>query len=150
MSQEAVTQFFANVYDDKNLQGALAYALVKISPESIVAIAKEKGFNFSVNDLKALAEGELDLQELEAVAGGASGFGSFNAASLLSQNFWSKFSAGKLGGLGGLAGSHVKTSGPSFARIQCADKEPHLEDGMVAEAAEIPSAIELYNSLAQQ
>ena len=43
--------------------------LKKASPEAIIALAKEKGFALTTDDLKKAA-GELTDSELEAVAGG--------------------------------------------------------------------------------
>ena len=53
MSNEAVGKFFESVYEDKSLQGALNYALVATSPETVVEIAKQKGYDITVEDLKS-------------------------------------------------------------------------------------------------
>jgi hypothetical protein len=50
MAKNSVAQFFATVYNDKSLQGALHFALAKSAPNVVVEIAKKKGFEFSSDE----------------------------------------------------------------------------------------------------
>jgi predicted ribosomally synthesized peptide with nif11-like leader len=71
MSTESVTQFFSAVSSDSRLQEKLTIAT---NPQSVVGIAKECGYSFTTEELKAVLttanERELSDNELEAVAGG--------------------------------------------------------------------------------
>ena len=74
MSTERVSQFFLAVSSDSALKEKLAAATDSVN---FVKIAEESGYSFTLEDLQAhLAQhnnGELSEEELEAVAGGASG-----------------------------------------------------------------------------
>lgn len=66
MATNAIADFFAAVYNDTELQGALHAALVKAAPAVVVEIARQKGFEFSADELTAL----LDDAALAGVVGG--------------------------------------------------------------------------------
>ena len=66
MSQEELEAFFDKVKDDQSIQDKLKAAK---SPEDVVGIAKEYGYEFTANKM---TEGELSEEELEGVAGGRS------------------------------------------------------------------------------
>jgi|SRR2546429_235345 len=81
MSTNAVAQFFADVYKDRKLQGALHYALAKSAPDVVVEIAKEKGYSFTKEDLTSL---------VDADSGEVSGFlASTLGSRSLNTTFWS-------------------------------------------------------------
>jgi predicted ribosomally synthesized peptide with nif11-like leader len=105
-----VNRFFEMVYNDQELQGALNSALCLVAPAIVVELAKAKGCDFTVDQLKekiAVNDSteprdprELSTQEVSAVAGGLSlsnlsgvnfGWGGniFGLGSPLS-NFWSR------------------------------------------------------------
>ena len=65
MSEEQLKAFLEKVKGDTSLQEKLKAAK---SPEDVVGIAKEHGFEFTADKLTELSEGEL-----EGVAGGCGG-----------------------------------------------------------------------------
>ena len=62
MSEEQLKAFIAKVKDDQSVQDKLKAAK---SPEDVVGIAKEYGYEFTADKITALSE-----VELEGVAGG--------------------------------------------------------------------------------
>ena len=62
MSEEQLKAFIAKAKDDQAIQEKLKAAK---SPEDVVGIAKEQGYEFSADKLSQLSE-----EELEGVAGG--------------------------------------------------------------------------------
>ncbi|QNI55212.1 nif11-like leader peptide domain protein [Synechococcus sp. BIOS-E4-1] len=62
MSLEQLKAFLAKVKDDSNLQEKLKAAK---SPEGVVGIAKEQGYEFTADKINQLSE-----EELEGTAGG--------------------------------------------------------------------------------
>lgn len=72
MSQQSVIQFFDAVFQNKQLQGQLNYGIAEFAPEILLQIAKENGYSFLTEDLKAVLEKQTELsdKQLEAVAGG--------------------------------------------------------------------------------
>ena len=66
MSEEQLKAFLEKVKADSSLQEKLKVAA---DVEAVVAIAKEVGFMFSVDELKK-AKSEISDEELEGVAGG--------------------------------------------------------------------------------
>ena len=62
MSDKQLKAFLEKVKGDTSLQ-------VKLKADAVLAIAKDAGFIFSVDDLKN-AQAELSEEELEGVAGG--------------------------------------------------------------------------------
>ena len=80
MSIEQVKAFMAKVKEDEALGKKLADAQAAYKGDKegavaavIIPVAKEAGFNFTVDDFKAAfdnGEGEASEDELEAVAGG--------------------------------------------------------------------------------
>ena len=75
MSEEQLKAFLEKVKGDTTLQEKLKAAA---DNDAVVAIAKELGFSFSVQDLKK-AQSELSDEELEGVAGGTGCFTYFPA-----------------------------------------------------------------------
>jgi len=149
MAKADVSKFFALVYENKSLQGALHSALVQSSPEVVSTIAQQKGFNFTKEELVDVLKpqaGELSDNEMEAVAGGAALAVNSNivAANSLRQNFWGAVAPGKLG-IGGLAAFGLGIPGPSFVHVMSAD-EGAVEPAETVEPAGV-SATELYESL---
>ena len=65
MSEEQLKAFIAKAKDDQSIQDKLKAAK---SPEDVVGIAKEQGYEFSADKLSQLSE-----EELESVAGGTAG-----------------------------------------------------------------------------
>jgi predicted ribosomally synthesized peptide with nif11-like leader len=144
MAKDNVSKFFAEVYENKALQGALNGALVAASPQTVVEIAKKKGFDFTKEELGDVLKkgkgGELSDKDMEAVAGGAT---LSLAGSALKLNFWSAVSPTRLG-IGGLAAFGLGIPGPSFVHV--------MSDEVREEVAETPeeepvSATELYKDL---
>jgi predicted ribosomally synthesized peptide with nif11-like leader len=149
MAKDNVAKFFAEVYENKSLQGALHGALAATSPETLVEIAKSKGFEFSQSELKEVlkpAAGELSDDEMQAVAGGAAFSAATLASSSLKTNFWRAVSPSRLGIGGGMAAFGLGIPGPSFVHVMSdetrEDSEPREAD------EELVSATELYKSLA--
>ena len=66
MSEEQLKAFLEKVKADTSLQEQLKAAA---DTDAVLAIAKDAGFIFSVDDLKN-AQAELSEEELEGVAGG--------------------------------------------------------------------------------
>ena len=64
MSQEELKAFLAKAKDDQTIQDKLKGAK---SPEDVVSIAKEYGYEFTADKM---TEEELSEEELEGVAGG--------------------------------------------------------------------------------
>ena len=62
MSEEQLKAFIAKAKDDQSIQDKLKAAK---SPEEVVAIAKEHGYEFTADKIAGLSESEL-----EGVAGG--------------------------------------------------------------------------------
>ena len=62
MSEEQLKAFLAKAKDDKSIQDKLKAAK---SPEDVVAIAKEHGYDFGTEHIS-----ELSKEELESVSGG--------------------------------------------------------------------------------
>ncbi|MCC5668495.1 Nif11-like leader peptide family natural product precursor [Nostoc sp. CHAB 5784] len=74
MSQETVREFFKFAENDEVLQEQIKAAKASTS---VIQIAAEKGYEFTAQELEeymkeAVANEELNLEELEAVAGGVS------------------------------------------------------------------------------
>lgn len=72
MSQESVREFFQVAENDQVLQDQIKAASASTS---VIQIASEKGYEFTAQELEeymkeAVAKEELNLEELEAVAGG--------------------------------------------------------------------------------
>jgi predicted ribosomally synthesized peptide with nif11-like leader len=72
MSQESFIQFFDTVAQNQKLQASLNHALATFSPKTLIKIAKENGFNFTLEDIEAVLNNQLELspEQLNAVAGG--------------------------------------------------------------------------------
>lgn len=73
MSQESVREFFQVAENDEVLQEQIKAANASAN---VIQIAGEKGYEFTAQELEeymkeAVAKEELNLEELEAVAGGA-------------------------------------------------------------------------------
>ena len=71
MSMEELKRFGADVKENKELQEAAKAA--GDDAEAITKLANEKGYDFTVEDLKAAkeeAKGELSEEQLDNVAGG--------------------------------------------------------------------------------
>ena len=64
MSEEQLKAFLAKAKDDQSIQDKLKAAK---SPEDVVSIAKEHGYEFTANKMTDLSEAQL-----EGVAGGIS------------------------------------------------------------------------------
>ena len=64
MSQEELKAFLAKAKDDQTIQDKLKAAK---SPEDVVSIAKEYGYEFTADKM---TEEELSEEELEGVTGG--------------------------------------------------------------------------------
>ena len=62
MSEEQLKAFLAKAKDDQSIQDKLKAAK---SPEDVVGVAKEQGYEFTADKITALSE-----EELEGVAGG--------------------------------------------------------------------------------
>jgi predicted ribosomally synthesized peptide with nif11-like leader len=144
-----VGRFFAAVYNDKSLAGALHYALAKTAPDAIVEIARNKGYAFSSDELnQALGEGsekgggKLSDEQLAGVAGGAGAFTSLGTRAL-STSLWSRFSGVRDSAFG------LTIPGPSFVLVMSSEKRDQ-GDGEAEAAADPPqrSATELYDALA--
>ncbi len=71
MSKEQLKAFLAKAKDDQSIQDKLKAAK---SPEDVVGIAKEQGYEFSADKLSQLSE-----EELESVAGGVCAWPFFTA-----------------------------------------------------------------------
>ena len=71
MSEEQLKAFIAKAKDDQSIQDKLKAAK---SPEDVVGIAKEQGYEFSADKLSQLSE-----EELESVAGGVCAWPFFTA-----------------------------------------------------------------------
>ena len=145
MAKENVAKFFAQVYENKALQGALHGALAVASPETVVEIAKNKGFNFTADELKDVVKprgGELSDKEMEAVAGGALNYSSLASYSLQT-NFWSSVSPTALK-IGGIQAFGLGIPGPSFVHVM--SDEPTEEPPPEADQ-ETVSATDIFNSL---
>ena len=69
MTEEQLKAFIEKVKADTSLQEKIK---ASANSDTLVAIAKEAGFNISVDDLQQ-AQSKLSDQELEAVAGGCVG-----------------------------------------------------------------------------
>jgi predicted ribosomally synthesized peptide with nif11-like leader len=71
--QDSVIQFFDTIFQNKQLQGQLNQVLAKVAPQALIQIAQSHGYNFTIEDLKAVLtnQGELSEQQLGSVAGGA-------------------------------------------------------------------------------
>ena len=69
MSKEAARGFVELIMEDEALRERTA----DLRPEEVLDIAKEKGFDFTADELSEIMNGcqELSLEELGAVAGGA-------------------------------------------------------------------------------
>ncbi len=65
MSEEQLKAFLAKAKDDQSIQEKLKAAK---TPEEVVAIAKQQGYEFTADKLNDLSE-----QDLEGVAGGTGG-----------------------------------------------------------------------------
>ena len=65
MSEEQLKAFLAKAKDDQSIQDKLKAAK---SPEDVVAIAKEHGYEFTADKITGMRE--LIEEELEGVAGG--------------------------------------------------------------------------------
>ncbi len=74
MSKENVKAFMDKLATDKDLQ-AKVNDRAKAVEAVIIPVAKEAGFDFTVEDLKAyekgIADGTISKEELDAVAGGS-------------------------------------------------------------------------------
>ena len=71
MSQSELERFIADVKANKEMQEDLKKG--EASVEAVVKYAKEKGYDFTVEELKAYVEtkkSELSEEELEKIAGG--------------------------------------------------------------------------------
>jgi predicted ribosomally synthesized peptide with nif11-like leader len=147
MADSPVAKFFAEVYKDRSLQGALHHALVRSAPDVVVEIAKKKGFQFSSKDLAAAMEGgqksgELSEESLSGAVGGAVLSAAKLSSVSLQRNFW-----GSMFGRGAAAsGFELTIPGPSFVLVQSpVDREtPALEGETEASAV---SAVDLYRDL---
>lgn len=147
MSEKDVANFFAAVYDDKSLQGAMFGALCDAAPEVVAEIAKKKGYEFSKDELAAVmkpAEGELSEDELAAVAGGARLSSATVAQTNLKTNFWKRFSPSRFGGGIGQAAFGLGIPGPSFVLVM--SDEERAEPETAAQESPV-SAAELYETL---
>ena len=69
MSEEQLKAFLAKAKDNQSIQDKLKAAK---SPEEVVGIAKEHGYEFTADKITELSE-----EELEGVAGGAAECGGF-------------------------------------------------------------------------
>jgi predicted ribosomally synthesized peptide with nif11-like leader len=80
MLQDSVIQFFDTIFQNKQLQGQLNQVLAKVAPQTLIEIAKSHGYNFTIEDLKAVLtnQGELSEQQLGSVAGGVPSFVDFS------------------------------------------------------------------------
>ena len=67
MSEEQLKAFLAKAKDDQSIHDKLKTAK---SPDDVVAIAKEHGYEFTADKITELSE-----EELEGVAGGTAGGG---------------------------------------------------------------------------
>ena len=67
MSEKQLKAFLEKAKGDTSIQEKLKAAA---DSDAVVAIAKELGFSFSVQDLKKAQSTELSDEELEGVAGG--------------------------------------------------------------------------------
>ncbi|MCG9891965.1 MAG: Nif11-like leader peptide family natural product precursor [Thermosynechococcaceae cyanobacterium MS004] len=146
MSTESVTQFFEAVYNDKELQGALNYALVKTSPDALIAIAQEKGFSFNKADLDAVGGDELSAEALDGVVGGAASSFSNLSQIALQTNFFSRYT-----NIGDLKASGDKFKltipGPSWVNQQSFQPVKAISENEESEAV---SAVELFQSLVSE
>ena len=72
MSEEQLKAFLEKVKADTSLQEKLK---ATSDADAVASIAKEEGFSISVDDIRAQQSGvsELSDEELEGVAGGATG-----------------------------------------------------------------------------
>jgi predicted ribosomally synthesized peptide with nif11-like leader len=143
MAKQSVAKFFASVYSDKALQGALHYALAKASPDVVVDIAKKKGFDFTPADLTAAlgGTGELSEAELSGATGGAIQFQATQLSHVaLQTSFWKGF-----GGVMDGDGFGLTIPGPSFVSVMTTE----MRDASEVAGAEAPtgSAVDLYQDL---
>ena len=72
MSEEQRKAFIAKAKDDTSIQEKLKVAK---SPEDVVGIAKEHGYEFTADTVKNPGSQELTDEDLEGVAGGVAAFG---------------------------------------------------------------------------
>jgi predicted ribosomally synthesized peptide with nif11-like leader len=121
---DQVAKFFADVYQNRSLQGALHYALAKANPDVVVEIAKQKGYKFSGAELESVIEGgkgELSDAALDGAVGGALSLSAAKlSTSALKTSFWN--SLVRPGGLAATFGLTIP--GPSFVQVATpADRE---------------------------
>ena len=145
---DQVAKFFADVYSNRSLQGALHYALAKANPEVVVEIAKQKGYKFSGSELASVIEGgkgELSDAALDGAVGGALSLSATSlSTSALKTSFWNS-----LVRPGGLAASFGLTiPGPSFVQVATpADRE--LPEVGNDEPASTVSAVDAFAALTE-
>ncbi len=145
MADSPVAKFFAEVYKDRALQGALHHALVSTAPEVVVEIAKKKGFQFSSKELAAAMEGgkkgELSEEALSGAVGGAVLSATKLSSISLSRNFWGSLFKGSAA-----SGFELTIPGPSFVLVQSpADRDtPALQEESADASA---SAVDIYREL---
>ena len=74
MGMESAAEFWNKIDADKELQEALFSTVKQADGEQVVAFAKEHGFDFTVDDLRQLAEAadkpDLSDADLDNVVGG--------------------------------------------------------------------------------
>lgn len=115
MSQDAVRTLIEQAETDAELRGELDRALGGKQPvNDFLAIASERGFDFTAQDvidvLEADDDSELDDAALDAVAGGAGSFRTFSKVKL--KVFRSYASGPRIGQIG-----------PGFGGLQEAEEE---------------------------
>ena len=76
MSEEQLQAFLEKVKGDASLQEKLKAAS---SPDDVAAVAKEAGFDISLDEISNAQSAELSEQELEGVSG-AGGINTWNRA----------------------------------------------------------------------
>ena len=150
MSNKDVAQFFATVYKDKGLQGALNFALAQANPEVVVEIAKQKGFKFSGADLTATlaasSSGELSESELSGAVGGAATLtASRLGTAALQKNFWGSIVKGGFGGVADDPAFGLTIPGPSFVQVATTEARDGSEVGGQGEVS--ASAQDVYQAL---
>jgi predicted ribosomally synthesized peptide with nif11-like leader len=143
MAKNAVAQFFAEVYNDKALQGSLHFALAQASPNVVIDIAKKKGFEFSSEELASVVagSGELSEAELSGAVGGALNMTSLGTVSL-QKNFWGAIGGFQGGGFN--AAFDLGIPGPSFVHVM--STEERRQDGGEPQG-EKASAADVYADL---
>jgi len=145
---DQVAKFFADVYSNRSLQGALNYALAKANPDVVIEIAKQKGYKFSGSDLESVIEGgkgELSEAALEGAVGGALSLSAAKlSTSALKTSFWNSMI--RPGGLAATFGLTIP--GPSFVQVASPEGREQPEIGTEAPASTV-SAVDAFAALSE-